>query len=460
MNRRNGGLAAAAVLLFLSAMFSCTKVDNGVGDDLIPDGEKMKTVRDTLYGIHTYIAQPDSFPTGKLTNAYFGSYQDAIYGSTRASVCAQYILNYFTSGDKMFGAAPVYDSLVFSFTLVDTYLGDTTKTQKFDVYELKDPIYADSSYYADFDYRKMIGDDPKPLFSFELTNIPRDEINLRLTGPEADAFAHRLMDTSEGAYTSDSLFYSRFKGICITPAESSPANACLYKSAFTDMEFALYTRNHTDETGETVQDTVTTYYSFSNSTVLFKNGNVATFEHDYAGTPYESRINDTLPDSAPVPVGYIQTLGGLVTYVRFTDEFVEALRGRIKDPYKSMLINRATLTWDLDDPTAERMDKSILRVGAYSDYCKLDAIPDYNYNYEGQSSTALQYDGYLNRTHGTYSTDLSSFLQKLISSPKTASKVFMMGPSYDARYDFRETLLKTEDIDPPLRVIITYTLVR
>ena len=52
----------AAALLFLSALASCTEVDNRLGESLIPDDQQMKIKVDTVYGIDTYLAKTDSFP--------------------------------------------------------------------------------------------------------------------------------------------------------------------------------------------------------------------------------------------------------------------------------------------------------------------------------------------------------------------------------------------------------------
>ena len=42
-----------AIVALLIISISCTKVDNQLGEDLIPDDQKMKIFVDTLYGIDT-----------------------------------------------------------------------------------------------------------------------------------------------------------------------------------------------------------------------------------------------------------------------------------------------------------------------------------------------------------------------------------------------------------------------
>jgi len=123
-------------------------------------------------------------------------------------------------------------------------------------------------------------------------------------------------------------------------------------------------------------------------------------------------------------------LGGVSTYVRFTDRFVDELLAKVEEPYNSMVINRADLVWEIDDPTAGIFDRAPQRLGSYAGYSvSFPGIPDYNYVYESSASITLQYGGNLNRTHGNYATDISSFLQKLVNSPSEAPRTMMLGPA-------------------------------
>ncbi|MFQ8827216.1 MAG: DUF4270 family protein [Alistipes sp.] len=198
MNRRGRLRAGAAALLFLSALASCTEVDNRLGESLIPDDQQMKIKVDTVYGIDTYLAKTDSFPSERLSYMYLGSAVDPVFGRTAASASSQYVLSYYSSsyddGD-IFGTAPVFDSLVLLFTLDASYLGDTTKTQKFNVYELVNDL-DDSVYYSNFDQSTVLGD--QPLFDFELTGVPTSQRRVRLEGPAVEEFARKLMDTTGG----------------------------------------------------------------------------------------------------------------------------------------------------------------------------------------------------------------------------------------------------------------------
>ncbi|HJB84688.1 MAG TPA: DUF4270 domain-containing protein [Candidatus Alistipes merdigallinarum] len=447
--------SVAVVALVITVLFSCTKVDNQLGEDLIPDDQKMKIFVDTLYGVNTYLTQPDSFATSGLTYGFLGSCVDSVFGRTSAAFCSQFMMSYFSSGDEMFGIAPVLDSLELRFTVNASALGDTTKVQKFNVYELDSLLYYDSTYYADFNPLDKIKDEV--LCSFELTGLPDSEIAVKFDSPSGLKFAQRLMDTTGGCYTGDSLFFNRFKGFCFIPDETSPQDAAVYRIAFSSIEMILYTRNHTDETAASVKDTVEVYYSFDNT--YYYTGRVSSINHDYSQTQIQN-IGDTLATSSPLEYGYIQSLGGVATFVRFTDEFVDELCAKVVEPYHSIVINKASLLWPVRTISPEAYAIAPTRLGAYTDYTHLTNILDYDYTYESSADVTLMYDGYLNRTYGRYPTDLSIFLQELIRDPENSPRTFVLGVSTDQISEFNQVVLKTGASDPPLRVALTYTLIR
>ena len=445
----------AAIALIITVLFSCTKVDNQLGEDLIPDDQKMKIFVDTLYGVNTYLTQPDSFATSGLTYGFLGSCVDSVFGRTSAAFCSQFMMSYFTSGDEMFGIAPVLDSLELRFTVNASALGDTTKVQKFNVYELNTLLDYYSTYYADFDVESIIVDEP--LCSFELTGLPDSEIAVKFDTPNGLEFAQRLMDTTGGCYTGDSLFFNRFKGFCFIPDETSPQDAAVYRIAFSSIEMILYTRNHTDETAASVKDTVEVYYSFDNT--YYYTGRVSSINHDYSQTQIQN-IGDTLETSTPLEYGYIQSLGGVATFVRFTDEFVDELCAKVEEPYHSIVINKASLLWPVKTISPEAYAIAPTRLGAYTDYTHLTNILDYDYTYESSADVTLMFDGYLNRTFGRYPTDLSIFLQELVRDPENSPRTFVLGVSVDLISEFNQVALRTGASDPPLRVALTYTLIR
>ena len=158
--------------------------------------------------------------------------------------------------------------------------------------------------------------------------------------------------------------------------------------------------------------------------------------------------------------GYIQSLGGVATFVRFTDEFVDELCAKVEEPYHSIVINKASLLWPVKTISPEAYAIAPTRLGAYTDYTHLTNILDYDYTYESSADVTLMFDGYLNRTFGRYPTDLSIFLQELVRDPENSPRTFVLGVSVDLISEFNQVALRTGASDPPLRVALTYTLIR
>ncbi|MDD3108797.1 MAG: DUF4270 family protein, partial [Alistipes sp.] len=301
MNKTNRSWGIAVAITLLVALGACSKVNNEFGDEFIPDDQKMQVFMDTIYGINTYLTESDSFPTSGMTYGFMGSCVDPTFGHTEASFCSQYMLSYFTSEEEMFGIAPVFDSLELSFTLNAAFWGDTTQKQTFQIFEMKDRLYYDTVYYADIDLPHMI--EAEPIAEFTLSGCPTTEITLKLDSERAIQFAHHLMDTTGGSYTSDSLFFDNYKGLYFArKAGQNPASA-LYRIVLSGMEMTLYTHSFTDASATQVKDTIQTYYAFGNSSSLYYNSHANRITHDYTGTPIQ-RINDTLPASEPMEFGY------------------------------------------------------------------------------------------------------------------------------------------------------------
>ena len=58
--RRNAALALTSLLVLFVSLGACTKVDNTLGDSLIPNDQQMHIYHDTVSGIEAYVALVDS----------------------------------------------------------------------------------------------------------------------------------------------------------------------------------------------------------------------------------------------------------------------------------------------------------------------------------------------------------------------------------------------------------------
>ena len=202
-------------------------------------------------------------------------------------------------------------------------------------------------------------------------------------------------------------------------------------------------------------------YLFDNSS-YHNNTSINIVKHDYTGSQVKA-INDTLPTSQPLEKVYIQNLGGLMTYLRFTDQLIEdilALKVHEGVEYREIAINQAKFIISMEDATLENMDAAQSRLGMYYRYTYPPiTIPDYDYEYETDNQTTLPYDGYLNRTLGWYEMDITSYVQRLIGDPSTPRNIFL-GASAGADFAFGEVVLLGSASPGGVQLKLTYTLIK
>ena len=207
-----------------------------------------------------------------------------------------------------------------------------------------------------------------------------------------------------------------------------------------------------------------------------------------------------------VLVGKVDAMTGIVTEVEFTDEFLQSLadiaKGRkgvkvsVNQAHLNIYLEGSGYDYNFADPIAlgEIMDGSMVRMGLYSRYGGYEegytndiiAISDYLYTKES-SSFVIAYDGYLNRSLGCYTMDISNFMQQLISNVisesdengvvdvekfKTdkmlqISRRMFVGPSADALYGFNHQRIIGGDAvevdgvknSAPMTLELVYTVV-
>lgn len=132
----------------------------------------------------------------------------------------------------------------------------------------------------------------------------------------------------------------------------------------------------------------------------------------------------------------------------------------------------------------EEMDKSQTRLGLYTNYKTLSAIPDYAYAYEQNYSTTLAYGGYINRSRGCYVMDITGYAQSLWNSYQSAkaelgadapwdelkekikNRTIYLGPEAYSVYTTTYSVLQgmtpdgvTEE-DVPIKIDVTYNLIK
>lgn len=517
-------ILSAAVALAVAA--SCTTADDSLGFDFVPDNQKMKirrTVLDpsTAAGrrmVTTKLFRTDSIVSSNLTYGYIGAQSDADFGKRSAGFLSQYLV-VGLSDSTGFGYRPIFDSVQLVLSVSD-YKGDTTKPIRFNVYEVVGDLFegndgngdgaTDTLFYPGFRPMEKAGLlASEPVFTFVFPDG-------KSTGPATTAVTmtataagrkliDRLMlvdgeykDNDMTVYRDDDLWVDCFKGLCILPEGQPEGEGAMFSLDLSASGFAIYGRNRREDDPEFIRDTTQAFYYFYDSAAKTGNVSVNSIERDYAGTLLdesmmrEADANKGETDNRPeVEIGYVDGMAGPVTEITFGEEFflaLDALRTVDEDgepvEHSDIAFNQvrmliyldgAEYDWELNSPEVltPLLDKSMSRLGLYTDYKKLTAVPDYNYVYESQYSMNLNYDGYLTRSFGCYTLDITAYVQGLWRSYRAlgedetvediAARKVYLGPEAYGVYGFGHSIVQGMDGGTnraPIKFELTYTLIK
>ena len=500
--------ALAAVLIFGLSATRCTTVDDTLGQNFIPPYQQMKLRVDTLSSIDTYIANNDTIPSAYHGRLYVGSMTDPAFGRTQASGMTDfYPSSIWTfsgeSAQNFYGYHPVADS-VYMELYVSAIHGDTTVAQTFHVYQLTDSLRRDTMYFVNEPLEKRVDLD-KPLFTFTVKNdAPVGAVLFKKLEPtdEGRAFVKKLVELDSMIY-KESLhnFHKEFYGLYIAPAPESPENAAVYEFnlRITDSYgipiSAMYIWGHSyeEKSPTTLKDTVMGTYRFSDA-YWYPNPNInankVTFTYP---AEIADHINDTTKNDTPLSTVYVQGLGGVATYLRFTDALMTQLENLKKQDgmeYSAVVINEARLYFPLEDPTTDNMNGAPTRLGMYYTYGQPQqeglypgysyrhTVPYFNYTpvygprplldyaYQAEnhptSSSSIPYGGYIQRTQGYYKMDVTGYLTLLINYPDVTPREVWLGPEVNTRaITYNQVALKgSQQEENPIKLVLTYTLIK
>lgn len=472
-------VALCAAVVMLGA---CTEVDDALGSDLIPENQRMTIRIDTLRNLETYIAQSDSVKSRIKGSgyAYIGQLRNDTFGLRRCSFISQ-ILPTQLPYRAGFGIDPIFDSVIFTYSISD-YKGDTMAAQKFYVYEVNRKfVPEDSTFYVNFDAEGYVN--PEPLFEFEITSPTKTSSRAYPTEAGLD-YIKRLMQTDTVTYYNDTLWVNKFHGLYVVPEQTDSESKVIYRTETSYTGLELWLRDHDSIDNNLILDTVVASYACYAKDA--KMGNIAAnmVYHDYEGSLVaDLGVNDTLAGDPVQRTIYVEGMGGVMGYVKVTDQFVEKL-AELGDEaknggYSTVSINQAMayfpLTVNVKDP-AERpaaipfLDAAPTRLGMYTAFASLTGIPDYDHEYEESLSNygdqyKLPYGGELNRSRGCYAMDVTAYIQRMWNEYQRADgnldevkyRSIFVAPAADDMFTLGQVALQGNDA---IEIVLTYTLMR
>ena len=454
----------ACVAMAFMAVSCTTEVDYTLGSEYVPTKQNMELKRrvyrmsewkegdktESCQLLTTRLYQTDSLASSNLEMAYFGAENSTIYGNRRAGFMTQMIFGMTLGEESGWGYRPIFDSMVLALYVQDFH-GDTLTKRKYNVYEITTNDYIanakdkrDSTFYINFDPTPYIGSEP--IFTFEYPNQEKgvyvgdieNPISTRVTlerTPATSEYVSRLMFTTDldatGGYATDKdelyvagnekKFIEQVRGVYIAPAEENVGGeGAMFATNLENSALILYARSRYEEDPTIIRDTAQMVYNFyidpAERDLEVGNVSINRVTHDFEGS-----VVQNVAENPEVRIGYVDGMGGVVTELWFSDEFIQSLADiALSEKNAVVSVNQACLLVYLEcanmgDPVAMGavMDDVMIRMGLFTAYgSSLTGVPDYAFTHE--SSTVLDYDGYINRALAVYPMNISTTIQSLM----------------------------------------------
>ena len=438
-------VAALAATIGLT-LGGCTKVDDTLGGNLIPDNQQMRAgyvqlpradeLNPKKY-VETRLFQTDSIVSSNITYGYMGSMLNDTLGHRSAGFLSQ-MVNYYKVDSGYFGYMPIFDSAQILLK-VTSFGRDSVTEQSFAVYEVVSNKYLtekpiapnksqrDSTFYLNFDpVAEGVYNPDEPLFTFTLGGegkYPSTTSAVTLEPTEAGKKYIRRLMLQEGEYAGDYSIYSAdslkywveaFTGLYIAPNPEKPlteyGKGTIFATELTYSGLSVYGRNRVKDDPSLIKDTIDMVYYFYKDGAEFGNVSVNNVKHDYEEATIARRINieearETAENRPENPLVYVEGMGGVVTEMTFSPEFFAELEAEIakgnadgknfktlafSQVRMSIYFNDSDYEWEkIADGTAgdilrmtDQMNAYPARLGMYTNYKTLTPISDYAYVYE------------------------------------------------------------------------------
>ena len=516
-----------AVFAFLALTACDVLVDETLGSNIVPENQQMKAGHLVLEGVNprryveTRLYQTDSLESANLKLGYFGSHKDERMGRREAAFLAQYT-NYYTVDSGYFGYLPIFDSAQLMLS-INTWGGDSTAVQKFAVYEVISNDYLskseDTTFYIGFNPEAEGVVATEPIFTFELGGKKGPATKAVTLNPtEAGLKYIDRLFLKDGKYKGDYSIYSpdstkqwldEFKGLYIKSLEEPEGEGMLYATSLESSGLSIYGRNRSKEDPSLIQDTVGMVYYFIDPYNLNSNVSINHITHDYTEGSLQldvQAVNEQQSERAVCSELIVEGLGGVVSELSFTQEFFDALDKILADEYatskkefKTLAFSQAMIYFyfpssiydylsitpalgEQYDSLIEEMDNAQPRLGLYTNFKQLTGVADYAYLYEQQNSATLDFDGYINRSHGRYAMNVTGYMQQLwnayrkeceaakaegraVDLKNVEGRTIYLAPEAYSLYTFDYSFLQGANNDneaelpAPIRLEFTYNMV-
>ena len=401
-------------LLISLFIFSSCEKEGTIGLD-IGAADSIKSVFTESSIVRAVTVEEDSVVTSGLTQNPFGWMVDPVFGTTEANLALGLSL---PSNNFSFGTSPALDSAVLVLKYGDEFFGDSLNSKYvIDVHQLSasTPL-APKTYSSKSVFQKestiIGGENVQNVRSFRwndsafVTSIIKGapdkvvkvapQLRIRLT---RDFIEQNFFAAGATSLKNDAAFAQHIKGLYLTINKnmSTPPGGLIFFDLGSQISaLEIYYKNGT------TTDT---------SVARFKVVGASEIRRDRANTPVAAQLN--APQTAS-PVVYVQPLGGVRTKLEFTDLNKLAEKGNIA-------VNKAELVIPVvqgTDPFRPAQRLTLYRTDIAGQRV---IIPD---NASGENF----FGGFYNASAKTYTFNITSYVQGLISNPPNYETAMYIAP--------------------------------
>ena len=381
-----------SVLFLLICLFSaCKKNWNELGSQLIAT-ENITVLSFDSLKIKASIHKEDSLSSLNTSSYFLGSFTDADFGSTDASIYTEFRM---PSSDVVFGENAQADSIVLSFQ-IEGFYGDTSSALNISVKEMLEEITSsttdssgqDSSIviYTDQDF--LIDNTTIGSLSYTAASSGTTIVNINLT----NEFAQSFLDAETLNFEDNTAFQSFFKGLYIS-CDQFTSQGMLLELDLLDVssKLTLYYQNSESD-------------SLSYDFQINSNADKMTrWSHDYSTTNIPNLIGEEDLEQA-----YVQGSVGYRTYLTLPS--LESLKD------SNYVIHKAELTipYFYNENDSIFSIPSKLGLAAVNSQGGLEILSE-DQNIQGSS----YFDGNSNILDQTYTFNIARYVHKVIEQGYT-----------------------------------------
>lgn len=457
------------ILSLLTLASSCMKVDNTVGEDFIPEKDKLSMTIDKFGDFEIATLSVDSVRIDNYPYSYIGSLISNRYGRTTVAYTTE-LLHTLVDADTIFTETAVIDSVRLRL-YAQSYLGDINAPITISMYELDSLFRAPTNiegyenldendeynkrYYSNFKYWNYIKDTPVITYTAFIHDAIADGNYITTHLPKS--FGQQYFDAPKEIYKEDSLFRKKFKGYCfVTPKVYNEGVIVSIDPNRSHVEISFHDTEKKDEKDKHLKFAFLIDLShIVNNNIYNQIATTITYEPQFADPIIgvnPSMVNDTIN---PQQYSYVSGFAGLMTRIKLPIEKIKSLKDKIGDsPSSAILVSSATLFVPLHDQSLSSMNNAISSLGMYYNYCTADYMPGYEPDYS-DFDQAL-FGGYLDRSLKNYRMDITKYVQQLLAG-KTDKTTLDIAPSDDNTFSVNGVSLSNSP-DNPIRMEIIYTV--